>query len=389
MTDTYLWGEDVSGSMQGAGGVGGLLAVTDSSGTYYPVYDGNSNIRAYTDASGAVVAEYEYDAFGKIIFQSGSKADDFVFRFSTKYYDKETGLYYYGDRYYSPDLRRWLNRDPMGENGGVNLYEFCLNNSLRYYDYLGQDTVSFDHEGRLTIAGPISDWISDKISSFNGTRRSPNNDYEEFLVYYRQNKSKFHYDYEYFNRDAVGQRRDPNVPGWLTDLLSGTEKREFLLKDPDLQKFGKGVWGAIGTPQSHRELENLEEVYNLDPVTDVPGGKTGQGSTIEDIFQGSRLQQGNTRNENMSRIASGIQLVMNGVAAANKNDAVLIKTFKFGDSIQWIAGVRRTAGNFEWEKDETMAKLTVNLQYFYYNICNWEQLPYPFGNRAIPKFLKY
>ena len=53
------------------------------------------------------------------------------FRFSTKWFDDETGLYYYGYRYYSPRLGRWINRDPLEEDGGLNLYGLlgnCANN---------------------------------------------------------------------------------------------------------------------------------------------------------------------------------------------------------------------------------------------------------------------
>ena len=65
-TKTNTWGADLSGSMQGAGGVGGLLAVTDSTGTYYPTYDGNGNVSEYLDTTGTFVAHYEYDPFGRI-----------------------------------------------------------------------------------------------------------------------------------------------------------------------------------------------------------------------------------------------------------------------------------------------------------------------------------
>ena len=51
----------------------------------------------------------------------------------------ETGLYYYGYRFYSLELRRWLNRDPIAENGGLNLYCLCNNNALCSIDTLGRD----------------------------------------------------------------------------------------------------------------------------------------------------------------------------------------------------------------------------------------------------------
>jgi len=80
---------------------------------------------------------YTYDAFGNTIAQSGPLADFFRQRFSTKYLDAETGLYYYGYRFYSPELMRWLNRDPIEEQGGENLYAFCGNNAFSRYDSLG------------------------------------------------------------------------------------------------------------------------------------------------------------------------------------------------------------------------------------------------------------
>ena len=67
------------------------------------------NTPAYVSEAGEVVASYAYDAFGRTIAQFGPMSDAFPFRFSTKYYDSETGLYYYGRRYRYP-LRRTRRR---------------------------------------------------------------------------------------------------------------------------------------------------------------------------------------------------------------------------------------------------------------------------------------
>ena len=117
--------------------VGGLLSVKTDSGTYFPQYDDNGNIVSYTDENDNVVAEYVYSPFGQIVSQSGSMADEFDFRFSTRQFDTETGLIYYGYRYYSPDLGRWMSRDPLEEAGSLNLYGFCNNNSVNGFDILG------------------------------------------------------------------------------------------------------------------------------------------------------------------------------------------------------------------------------------------------------------
>jgi RHS repeat-associated protein len=135
--NSYLWGIDLSGTLQGAGGVGGLLAVTDSTGTYFPTYDGNGNVSEYLNSTGAIAAHYEYDPFGKTTVATGPKANDFAHRYSTKPLDLTTGLYYYGYRYYDPVTGRWPSRDPIEEEGGLNLYGFVYNDPHNWFDDLG------------------------------------------------------------------------------------------------------------------------------------------------------------------------------------------------------------------------------------------------------------
>jgi RHS repeat-associated protein len=76
--------------------------------------------------------------FGEILRATGQMATANPFRFSTKFRDDETGLLYYGYRYYDPITGRWLNRDPIGENGGANVYGFVGNDPVGDTDYLGQ-----------------------------------------------------------------------------------------------------------------------------------------------------------------------------------------------------------------------------------------------------------
>ena len=133
----YFWGLDLSDSLQGAGGVGGLLAVSRNGQYYFPAFDNNGNVTKYIDESGNVVAAYEYDDFGRTISQSGPLADFFRHRFSTKYYDPEMGQYYYDYRFYYSHIIRWLNQDPIGEEGGLMLYGYCMNNATAGFDPFG------------------------------------------------------------------------------------------------------------------------------------------------------------------------------------------------------------------------------------------------------------
>ena len=142
LRQTHVWGLDLSGSNQGAGGVGGLLMTYTVSGTkvHFPAYDGNGNIMSLLKASTASVeADYAYDAFGRLqrIRGTSNVEWDNPFRFSTKFTDDETGHIYYGLRYLDIVHGRWLSRDPIGERGGFNLYAFIRNSGVNLWDYLG------------------------------------------------------------------------------------------------------------------------------------------------------------------------------------------------------------------------------------------------------------
>jgi len=140
---SYTWGTDLSGSMQGAGGVGGLLFVKKHTGTAVSAsvaYDGNGNVVGLVHtADGTWFAHYEYGPFGETIRANGALAKDNPFRFSTKYQDNETDLYYYGHRYYNPSTGRWINRDPIGELGGLNVFGIVGNNCISLFDSNGRE----------------------------------------------------------------------------------------------------------------------------------------------------------------------------------------------------------------------------------------------------------
>ena len=143
LSNTFLWGSDLSGSLQGAGGVGGLLKVAYYGATAtnaFVAYDGNGNLSALISAAnGAAVANYEYGPFGELLRATGPMAKLNPFRFSTKFDDDESDLLYYGYRYYNPSMGRWANRDPKEEEGGLNLYEFACNGPGNFIDLLGLD----------------------------------------------------------------------------------------------------------------------------------------------------------------------------------------------------------------------------------------------------------
>ena len=191
-----LWKPDVASlpyartSWQKAGGVG-CLAWLQTGGTqnmsttyhsYYgqyvltgnaeiqvPIMDHMGNVRHFIQLKsgtvnqgygnigtmiGQVSANLEYDAFGREVRVSslavpdtgtppglvagGLYADALPFHFSTKFTDPESGLNYYGYRFYDARDGRWLSRDPIGEQGGVNLYGMVGNGPVNRMDVLGR-----------------------------------------------------------------------------------------------------------------------------------------------------------------------------------------------------------------------------------------------------------
>ena len=97
------------------------------------------------DPSTTTSATYSYDA------PTATKdLPSTPFRFSTKYLDQETGMGYWGYRYYHPGLGRWINHDPIGEGGGIHLYAFLRNAPTVHVDKLGHystDLSPADAEG--------------------------------------------------------------------------------------------------------------------------------------------------------------------------------------------------------------------------------------------------
>jgi len=197
----YAWGLDLSGSIHGAGGIGGLLACEEPLAPggpkrYWYFYDANGNVgqlvKTIKDGQGNVTgvestlaAHYEYDPYGNVIASSGKYADGNPIRFSTKWYDAETDMYYFGYRYYLSRLGRWGSEDPREESGGLNLYGFVGNGPTNRTDILGLFITHYDdcnlvqsaailrshnsvwkvlpprkdESGRLTTAQVITTWV--------------------------------------------------------------------------------------------------------------------------------------------------------------------------------------------------------------------------------------
>ncbi len=143
----YTWG------LNYGGGIGGLLNLKQGGINYSYLYDGKGNVTSLIEPGQNISASYTYDPFGVLVQKIGSLNQPF--QFSTKEYDLETGVSYYGYRFYSPAVGRWITRDPLAEGGGISLYGFVFNNPANFRDPLGLEAFIY-HGIETLIAGLVT-----------------------------------------------------------------------------------------------------------------------------------------------------------------------------------------------------------------------------------------
>lgn len=198
---------------------------------YFYLTDGNKNVYQIIDETGNIVAEYKYDPFGKIVKISGSFATNNPIRFSSEYYDSETGLIYFNYRYYSPQLGRWLSRDPLGENGGINLYAYVGNSPISRFDLLGLYPTSRNPSRYYPTPTNIQEYYERDRQAQEDARRQRQKDFDEWV----ENEKKQIYD------------EDGNIrpDSWIRGLTPCPENYDGY--DPNEWEDGGIIFSALQT----------------------------------------------------------------------------------------------------------------------------------------------
>ena len=154
LTNLYSWALDLSGSLQGAGGIGGLLAASLDGTTAFYCHDANGNVGQLVSTDGDLLAHYEYSPFGETIVSTGPLGKANSFRFSTKWFDNETGFGYWGYRWYSPGMGRWLCYDMVDFGPDISLYAAFQNSSSYRFDKFGLASVILKPAKKETATFP-------------------------------------------------------------------------------------------------------------------------------------------------------------------------------------------------------------------------------------------
>ena len=129
------------------------------------------HVYAVSDDNGNILEHYRYTAFGEVEIYSPAGANlatsaiDNPVLWNSRRYDEQTGLHYYKYRYYDPNVGRWINRGPIGEEGGVNLYGFVFNAPMGLLDRLGLDPRKIEDDSNNDYKRGTGKIWQDKIAS--------------------------------------------------------------------------------------------------------------------------------------------------------------------------------------------------------------------------------
>lgn len=136
---------------------------------YHPDHLGSSSY--ITNLDGEVVQHIEYVPFGEVFIEERNSIWNTPYLFNAKEFDEETGLYYYGARYYDPRLSLWMSTDPKElQYPSVNTYCYVTNNPLKIKDPDGR-YILFINGLRLVHGN------SDQIPAFGGFKIHSNDVY--------------------------------------------------------------------------------------------------------------------------------------------------------------------------------------------------------------------
>jgi RHS repeat-associated protein len=136
---------------------------------FFFTYDHLGSVREMTDSTGAIRARYDYAPYGLPTKLSGDLNADFGF--DGMYYHAASGLYLTKNRPYDPVLERWTTPDPIGEAGGINLFQFVGNNPINGIDPLGLDKSPYKPgDWGFTTQAPTAETVGRvQVVETNGT----------------------------------------------------------------------------------------------------------------------------------------------------------------------------------------------------------------------------
>jgi RHS repeat-associated protein len=224
---------DSSGSVSATNsfGTSGLISRREGSSSIVYIFDSEGNLAQRSDGAGNVLSNHLLDSHGAA--RSGSLTDPFGYKAQFGYYtDVETGLQLLTHRYYDPNTGRFLTRDPIGYNGGLNLYAYVTNNPTNAIDPLGWAKLLYWRAHGESKFGHVSLLLDDgTYISYWPSRRVP----KDALPYIHDVPPRLPADYD---RDRDEEGIDP-----VSVQIDGLD--ETAIKRWWNEGKGHGDWGDL------------------------------------------------------------------------------------------------------------------------------------------------
>ena len=311
-----------------AGSIGNVEAATYNPVFYYYHTDhlGSSNV--LTDRSGNVVQHYEYGTFGQTTYQNNTSAFPVSNRYTGQIADDETGLLYYGGRYYDPQLGRFIQPDPTvpdpTDSQSLNRYSYCRNNPLNATDPSGYETVDTYGDG------------GDGTDGGNGIYTFGNNGYGYSGI---DANGNFFASWTWYSQPMNAPIDYPAITSSLNGGFSESSFMENGFSSPDFSAFGQ-IPNAAPPPQPGGESGWLKATNAVLTVASLAPGPVGAIASAAqaglDLVQGHYIEAG------IGVAGVALSFVGLGVAAKAIKAAREAREAKMAESLAVDAAKSRT-----------------------------------------------
>jgi RHS repeat-associated protein len=204
-----------------------LAMLRDGTTSYYEA-DGLWSITSLSNTAGALAQTYTFDSFGKLTNSTGSLTNPF--QYNAREFDTETNLYFYRARYYDQTVGRFISEDPSNFSGGINFYEYVMNQPIDNFDPFGLKctkklmlVTAYCDQGR-TASGRFAGPGTVAVANTNAPSRGPDRQPIPYPFGCSVNVSGPLKD-PVFNRTPINPFNTPDYTGTVNDTGAGWDKK--------------------------------------------------------------------------------------------------------------------------------------------------------------------